>query len=79
MVKVNITGNAFAHKLAYGRGIHLVSPEIAKRLVEANVAAVVAVEEEKVETATTPAPKNVEKAVKKVVTKSKPQKDHKKK
>ena len=50
MVKIKIYGNAFAHRFAYEQGQHLVSPEIAKKLVDLGVAEILSSD---VETATT--------------------------
>jgi len=69
-VKVIVTGNAYAYKMSYRRGLHLVSPEIAKRLIDYGVAKKV----DEPETATIPEPKT-ERAVKE----SKPKRKTKKK
>ena len=56
MVKINVTGNAHAHKLAYGRGIHLVSRQIADRMLELGIAEELDTVPEQPEAATTPEP-----------------------
>jgi len=54
MVKINVYGNAYAYKMSYKRGQHLVSPQVAKRLVDYGVAEILSSE---VQTATLPEPK----------------------